>query len=48
MTEDQLIDRRGKMVVNGKHGNADDLLARAKQRAIQNSLPLDDAYLAGI
>ena len=48
MTEDQFIDRWGKRVADGKHGNPEELLGRAKQRAIQNGLSPNDPYLEGM
>jgi pyruvate/2-oxoglutarate dehydrogenase complex dihydrolipoamide acyltransferase (E2) component len=44
ITEDQFIERWGKKVAEGNQ-DAEGLLARARQRAIQNGLSPDDPYL---
>ena len=46
MTEEKFFDRWGKRVGDEKLGNPEELLARAKQRAINNGLSPDDPYLA--
>jgi pyruvate/2-oxoglutarate dehydrogenase complex dihydrolipoamide acyltransferase (E2) component len=45
ITEDQFIDRWGRKAAEGNHGNPEDLLARAKERAVRNGLSPDDPYL---
>jgi hypothetical protein len=45
ITEDQFIDRWGRKTAEGNHGNPEELLGRAKERAVRNGLSPDDPYL---